>query len=546
MKKGSSKHKKQQQPQPQKRQYPTKDNVYSFPPPNQGQSRQGQQRPGQSYPVAPRQEMRPPAPQKKRKRKANYLVLPMFVFIVIAIYLFGQMITMGMKKSDIEVETVSMGTIQTPANYTGLIVREEYVATGDRAGQPFYQYTENDYVTKNAVICQIKNTSSTDIIEDKLDELDKDILRSQKERADISAFSEDISRIEGNIKKAVDSYSSRSMRTDMSYLYTMKTQVTQSMTQRNQIWLTENVESLSQLTAEKGIYEQQLADSVSAIRAIGSGVLSFTYDGLEETLTPDTLGDITQAQIKGKGEMTYLSKAGSVEVGDPLFRVVESNRWYVVTYLPNTAVVNWDKGDAIGLNMQTEEDTIKILAKIQSIDIGEKEAKVVFSSMEQMDEFIDARTVTFQLGDAAVEGLKVPNNAIVEKSLYRVPKECIVKSGGKNGVLLVSGEKDKFISVSIVTSDAENYYIDKNSDLSLGDVILQGIGEEATQYTISELDSRPGVYIANSSIAKFVIVTIIDQNQEYAIINAGSIYGLQIYDTIVSDAKNITEGQNIY
>ncbi|MBQ9091170.1 MAG: hypothetical protein IJY52_02730, partial [Anaerotignum sp.] len=71
-------------------------------------------------------------------------------------------------------------------------------------------------------------------------------------------------------------------------------------------------------------------------------------------------------------------------------------------------------------------------------------------------------------------------------------------------------------------------------------------GEEAGQYTVSELSPHAGVYVANSSVANFVVIEILEQNQEYAIVKAGSITGLQPYDTIVSDAKNITEGQSIY
>ena len=52
--------------------------------------------------------------------------------------------------------------------------------------------------------------------------------------------------------------------------------------------------------------------------------------------------------------------------------------------------------------------------------------------------------------------------------------------------------------------------------------------------------------MANSSIAKFVVIDIVEQNQEYTIVQAGSTTGLQPYDTIVSDAKNIKEGDSVF
>ena len=63
---------------------------------------------------------------------------------------------------------------------------------------------------------------------------------------------------------------------------------------------------------------------------------------------------------------------------------------------------------------------------------------------------------------------------------------------------------------------------------------------------LSELLPHAGVYVANSSIAKFVVIDVVEQNQEYAIVQAGSTTGLQPYDTIVSDAKNIKEGDSVF
>ena len=183
------------------------------------------------------------------------MIMPLIVFAIIAIYLAGQMIQLASKREEINVETVAYGPIDTPEIYTGLILREEYLVTSTRAGQPFYQYSQGDYVPKGAVVCTVKDTDTTDRLEKELTQIDKDILKSQKTRTDLSAFSEDIARLEDNVSRTVDAYAGRSMKSSLSYMYTMKSQVESFMDQRNEIWLTENVESLSQLTEEKNIYE---------------------------------------------------------------------------------------------------------------------------------------------------------------------------------------------------------------------------------------------------------------------------------------------------
>lgn len=546
MKKGSSGNRRKAPPRretPPPRRYPMRDNVYSF-----EQERQRKQR--QAYGQKPKSQPAP-APAKKqkkqrKKRRRAYMVMPLLIFAMIAVYLCGQIFMLASRKPEINVETVEYGSITAPQLHTGLIVREEYVGTSTRSGQPFYQYSQGDYVMKGATVCTVKDTDSTDAIEDKLDAIDLDILKSQKARTDLSVFSEDIARLEDNITRTVDTYAGRSMKSNVSYMYTMKSQVTSFMDQRNEIWLTENVDSLSQLTQERNSYQQQLAKSMSSIQTQESGILCLSYDGLEATLTPDTLDSITEAQMGG-AKTEYISKAKTAAEGDPLFKIVSSNKWYIAAFLPAQDVLGWEKGDTRTLDIATEEETMRVSATVETLEPGEEKTKVVFSSYEYMESFMERRTLSFSLKNNAVEGLKIPNDAIVEKSLLRIPVEYIEEGGMSKGVTLANGEKGRFLEVPLIASDGEYAYVEQSGGvLKTGDVILKGEGEDAERYTVSDLALQTGVYVANSSMARFVVVEILEQNQEYAIVKAGQNSGLQPYDTIVSDAKNVTEGQSIY
>ena len=299
--------------------------------------------------------------------------------------------------------------------------------------------------------------------------------------------------------------------------------------------------------AYESLYEQQLAQNQSALTASEAGVLCLSYDGMEKKLTPDKAEQVTEKQI-GDAKTQYISKAKSVAKGDPLFKIITDNKWYVVAYLPNNAVAGWEAGKTSRtLNMMTEEETYKISADVESLTAGDKQTKVVFSSYEHMEDFMESRTISFSLEGTVTEGLKIPNDAIVEKSLLKIPRSCLTESMGNTGVLLVKGSSTKFTDITAVTSDEDAVYIElEDSGLKTGDVVLQGTGEDAAQVTLSELLPHAGVYVANSSIAKFVVIDVVEQNQEYAIVQAGSTTGLQPYDTIVSDAKNIKEGDSVF
>ena len=136
------------------------------------------------------------------------------------------------------------------------------------------------------------------------------------------------------------------------------------------------------------------------------------------------------------------------------------------------------------------------------------------------------------------------------KTLLKIPTECITESMGEKGVLKVSGHNGDFVKLDIAKYDDEQgftYVMQDYNSLKVGDVILQGTGKEATEYNVSDVHTYKGVFGANSSVAKFILVDVLGQNKDYSIVKPGtSSYELQVYDTIVSDAQNIEEGQTLY
>ena len=154
--------------------YPTRDNVYNLQ--RERQRRQAQaERQAREWQQAQMGYAQTPHPAKRKKhrqrRRGSHMMMPLLVFAIIALYLVGQIGSLAIKGSDIDVETVAYGTIDTPEVYTGLILREEYVVDSTRDGQPYYQYSQGDYVPKGAVVCTVKDTDSTDALESKLNQM---------------------------------------------------------------------------------------------------------------------------------------------------------------------------------------------------------------------------------------------------------------------------------------------------------------------------------------------------------------------------------------
>ncbi len=525
---------------------------------NQNHKKASVQQNRKKAPPRPAKNGQAPVPSKKRKNvpsrklpapKGSYKALTIIVFLLFTMYLCGY-IWVFLNKPSVPMEVVSYGSIESPSSLEGLIVREEYTVISDRAGMPTYAYSELEKVPKNEIICTIRDEETSQIIEEKINSIDKDILKNLQKRSDLSIFQEDVSRIESNIDQLMGAYNGKFIEEDIMDIASLKNQISSEMNQRTEIWLTENVESVEQLSQEKSQYEQQLAKSVSSIRAEEGGILSFQIDGQENVLTPENLDAIEQKQVSTQITPKYLSKTGAVKENEVLFKIVTSNNWYIVSYLPPEVVSGWNENDTKYLYTTVDDEEKRIPVTVQTLSVNEKEARVVFLVTQDILSFIGQRNISFRVQSTSLEGIKIPNNAIVEKTVLKIPIDCVVESMGQEGVLKMTNGRGEFIALEFTRysrSEGFAYVVQDFSSLKVGDVIAEGTGENAGTYTISEVETMQGVFVGNSSIAKFTAITIIGQNEEYTIVSPGSSsYELQAYDTIVSDAKNIGENQTLY
>ena len=66
------------------------------------------------------------------------------------------------------------------------------------------------------------------------------------------------------------------------------------------------------------------------------------------------------------------------------------------------------------------------------------------------------------------------------------------------------------------------------------------------KYTINETGTLEGVYCVNKGYAEFRKITIIDQNEEYCLVESNTNYGIAQFDYIVKNGSTVEESDVIY
>jgi multidrug efflux pump subunit AcrA (membrane-fusion protein) len=508
------------------------------------------------------QGRRVPPEQKnivRRKRKANQMrLISAFVFVLFLIYLcFYIGSTMGKEKlSETKIIT---GSIETPQAYTGIIVRDEKIYQSAVAGVSVFNVADGDRVKKGTVVCGIQDAETVAKLESDLSTIEENIIDLQENRMDYSIYQSDIDDLNLQIKKIVDNEAYLSAISEAGQTYVLKEQVTQKLAMRNKMLLGENRGSLVNLVNDRENTEMLLNQSISSITAEESGIVSYNVDGLETALTMDNLYTLTKEQTTGKPEASVDEADDEVLAeNDPAFKIVKSNNWYIAAYLPMLETVSWSPGDYKTLYIQNEDGDFKPFeVKIDTVTptADEKEVSVVFKCNTMLIEFLGNRSVVFKTESGVEEGYKIPNTAIADKTMLKIPKKYVFTidsgkiSGKSENVVKKTDTANIPVQISITSADDNFVYVLQDiSLLKFGDTIVNNL-DTSDAYQITEIKNVKGVYVTNTGVMVFKEINMEGRssaNGTYTVIDPALNSSIKNQDNIISDVKTLDGSQKIY
>lgn len=478
------------------------------------------------------------------------------MFLFITIYILGYFFVF-LSKPVIATEVVEYGYINDVEIFNGIIVRDEYVEKTSIDGFVDYVHSENDMVKKNALICNIKQNDEVEILIENIDEINEEILELQKKRGENSIFSQDIKEINNSITETVNSYTYKFNDNDFSLIYDLRNYLDNEIQKRTNIWSFENVDAISSLEQSKLNNETQLSEISEKIYSKESGILTFKVDGLEEILTPDSLLDISEEQTIMNAKPENATKNVSIDAGEDVFKIVKSNTWYVASYLPKEFSENLAVGDYVYLKIYDDSYESTTQFTIVDIDHLYENSYVVFKSEKNILNYLHLRNIQFSIEKNALKGLKIPNSAIIEKTLIKIPVDYLVYDENKAVTVsknTIEGPSIVNIKFSYIDSDDNNedtveyaYVMQDFESLALGEVILSPPDMQLEPYELKSISANKGVFVVNSSIAEFVVIDVLEFTDTHSIVDiVERSSSLKIYDNIISDVKAITEGDIIF
>ncbi len=482
------------------------------------------------------------------KSRRNRMAFPIFVFLFILCFVYIVGCTYNfLSKKMVSYDVLAYGTIDTPKSAQGIIIRNEKVYNTNVAGVITYDVADNERVKKDTVVCSIKDEATVARMEAALDDINEDIMQLQAEREDISIYSEDIMKSNNEIKNIIDNSAMDYADMNIGKVYELKSNIQKQLNVRNQLLLSESKGALGNLVSQKNEQEELLNSNISRITAEESGIVSYYIDGMEDKLNTDTMLTLSKGDTTSSASSENSFKT-SVKAGSPAFRLVTSNVWYIASYIDSSYVANWEKGDTITVYAKDSAGKNHNLdASIEEIsgDAKAKEKYVILRITKDMPDFINMRNITFDIENTD-RGFKIPNAAIAEETLLRIPTSYIDDAGN---IYKVSGETVTAVPVTVSGKNdetKESYIPVQLGVINVGDTIKKPGAEDT--FAIADVLNTKGIYVINTGIAEFKTINMENSisNNTHTILDPAKNTSIYVYDRILTDIKDVQKEDMVY
>ncbi|MBO5259293.1 MAG: hypothetical protein J6B26_02795 [Agathobacter sp.] len=451
----------------------------------------------------------------KYRRPKNFNI-GVIIFTIIIIYVIFNIISYFSSSSIAEYE-VQQGTIATNYVYKGFVLRDEQVRYSSTDGYLNYYVKNGGRVAYNDIICSV----------DLQGNISSQIAESSKE--DIALSKSDLKEI----SEEIDGFSTSYGGSDFSNVYTFKNDLSSKLTQ------TLNSNALSQLSSQ--VTEAVNNNTFIKVCSEAPGIVAYYVDGYEGTTWENFKSEYLSSLEYSK---TNLDSRDQIQSNAPLYKLITDEEWSIVIAISPELAEKYAEDSYIKIRF-CKDDYITNAAI--SIDKKDGQYYMILTLKKAMIRYFNERYLDIELVISEDTGLKIPNSAITTKEFFAVPKEYFTSGSDSSdrGIILKDlkdAEGDpSFINPTIYYETETAYFIDSES-VSSGDIIIAP--DSQSTYTIgTDIEELQGVYNINKGYAVFKQINIMYQNEEYAIVEMKTAYGLALYDHIALEGSKVQENQ---
>lgn len=195
------------------------------------------------------------------------------------------------------------------------------------------------------------------------------------------------------------------------------------------------------------------------------GIVSYYYDGFEDKFSGETLDNVSKEFFNTFKETPGVQKTVSnAEVGNPVFKIIDRTKWYIVCWLDAEDEEVFTEGRTVTVAF---DEGNQVLMEVDRVIKQGSEIRVVFSTNRIYEEFDQHRIKACTITAKSSNGIIINTDSIVEKKGQQ-GVYVIDKYGKENftPILIYSQQGSKTVVAKNYFYDAEGYPVEtvKNYD----------------------------------------------------------------------------------
>lgn len=465
----------------------------------------------------------------------------LLLYMIITVVLYAT-------SSHVTTYQVTTGPLTKNPVCTALALRSEEVITAENSGYIEYYATEGMQVRKDGSVYSISN--------------------EQQENTAVALSDEQMEEVRSSAEQFSYAYNSNNFYDTYSYKYQVRGTILQAAKAETS-QATQTSEDSQTASSEEGENTDSVAGSAITGNSISignqdvytapeAGIVVYSTDGYENK-TADSLVEEDFNQMAYQKE--NLITGNEIQTGDSVYKLITSENWTLMVPLTDQMAAALAGRESIQVKFVKDGESQN--GSLSIVNIGsQKVAKIEL--INGMTRYAGDRFLEVELVINTQSGLKIPVSSIVEKEFYTVPLDFLTQgdNGDTQGFLKQIGSGDssssEFIDATIyrqvdaqgneITENTQDTsgglcYVDKDT-LNEGDILIKPDSGET--FTVGQVDNLQGAYNINQGYAVFRQIKILDQNEEYCIVEEGTSYGLRAFDYIARDGSTVSEEEILY
>ena len=340
---------------------------------------------------------------KKKKKQGKKIVIFIAILLIIIYVTYAVYLLL---KQPIDKVTVENGTLYMQETDIGYIIRNEQVIQGENYKNGMEQIvSEGEKTAKGESIFRYYSNNEENL-KQQIAELDTQIQEALEGQTDL--FSSDAKMLENQLDEKIEALSKM---TDVSKIDEYQKQISDLITKKSKIYGESSTAGsyLKELYNKRISLENQLNSGAEYITAPSSGIVSYKVDGLEETLTPNNFSTLNKEFLQSLNLKTGQLIATSTESG----KIIDSDNCYIATISKSEEAKNAQINDEVSVRLANNKTINANICYISQEN--DEEVLIILEIDKQISELANYRKISFELIWWSATGLKVPNQAIVEK-----------------------------------------------------------------------------------------------------------------------------------